>query len=64
MHIPRVKVTQNFAQYPLQHVNYTAAKFEVATSNGLGGDAFIRKYFLDLDLDCWPNALRPSQQLW
>ena len=34
-----VKVTQNIAQYPLHHVTYAPVKFEVATSNGLGGDA-------------------------
>ena len=34
----------NVAQYPLHHVTYSPAKFEVATSNGLGGDAFTRKY--------------------
>ena len=39
-----VKVTQNVAQYPLHHVNYSATKFEVATSNSLGGDTFTRKY--------------------
>ena len=39
-----VKVTQNIAQYPLHHVTYAAPKFEVATSNSLGGDAFTRKY--------------------
>ena len=38
------KVTCDVAQYPLHHVTYAAAKFEVATSNGLGGDAFARKY--------------------
>ena len=37
-----VKVTQIVAQYPLQHVTYAATKFEVATSNGLGGDTFTR----------------------
>ena len=37
-----VKATQNVAQYPLHHVTYSATKFEVATSNGLGGDAFTR----------------------
>ena len=36
-----VKFTQNVAQY---HVTYSATKFEVATSNGLGGDTFTRKY--------------------
>ena len=39
----RVKVTQNVAQYPLHHVRYSATKFEVATSNRLGGDTFTRK---------------------
>ena len=38
------KVTQNVAQYPLHRVTYAAAKFEVATSNGLGGNVFTRKY--------------------
>ena len=37
-----VKVTRNVAQYPLHHVNYSPTKFEVATSNGLGGDTFTR----------------------
>ena len=39
-----VKVTQNVAQYPLHHVTYSATKFEIATSNRLGGDTFTRKY--------------------
>ena len=34
----KVKVTQNVAQYPLHHVTY----FEVATSNGFGGDPFTK----------------------
>ena len=29
-----VKVTRNVAQYPLDHVTYTPAKFEGATYNG------------------------------
>ena len=37
-----VKVTENVAQYPLHHVTYSATKFEVATSNRLGGDTFTR----------------------
>ena len=37
-----VKVTRNIAQYPLHHVSYAATKFEVATSNGIGGDTFTR----------------------
>ena len=39
-----VKVTQNVAQSPLHHVTYSATKFELATSNRLGGDTFTRKY--------------------
>ena len=41
-----VKVTQDVAQYPLHHVTYAHVKSEVATSNGLGGDAFTRKYII------------------
>ena len=33
-----VKVKHNDAQYPLHYVTYSATKFEVATSNRLGGD--------------------------
>ena len=44
-------VTQNIAQYPLHHVTYAPAKFEVAMSNDLGGDKFTRKYiYLTFDL--------------
>ena len=42
----RVKVTRNVAQYHLRHVTYSGTKFEVATSNGLAGDAFTRKYII------------------
>ena len=38
-----VKVTRNVAQYPLHHVTYSATKFEVATSNPLGGDYIYKK---------------------
>ena len=34
--------TQNMSQYPLHHMTYTPAKFEVDMSNGLGGSAFTR----------------------
>ena len=34
----RPLVTRNIAQYPIHHMTYLATKFEVATSNGLGGD--------------------------
>ena len=37
-----VKVTRNVAQYPLHHVPYSPTKFEVANSNGIGGDTFTR----------------------
>ena len=39
-------VTQNIIQYPLHHMPYAPGKFEVATSNDLGGDAFTRKFFV------------------
>ena len=41
-----VKVIQNIAQYPVHYKTYASAKFEVATTNGLGGDAFTRKYII------------------
>ena len=34
--------TQNVAQYPLYHVTYTPAKFEIAKFNCLGDDTIIR----------------------
>ena len=37
-------------KYSLHHVTYAPAKFEVAMSNGLGVDAFTRKYKFDLGL--------------
>ena len=46
-----VNVTQNVAQYPLHYVTYSATKFEVATSNRLGGDTITRKY------NIWPLTL-------
>ena len=41
-----VKVTQNVAQYPPNHMTYAPAKFGVATSNSLGEDGFTRKYII------------------
>ena len=35
-----VKVTQTVAHYPLHHVTYASAQFEVPTTKSLGGDAF------------------------
>ena len=43
---PKVKVTQNVAQFPGHHVIYAPAKFDVATSHGLGEGAFTRKYII------------------
>ena len=36
------KVKRNAVQFPLHHVTYSALKFEVATSNSLGGNTFTR----------------------
>ena len=38
----KVKVTQNFAQFPLHYVIYTPAKFATASSKGSGGESFTR----------------------
>ena len=35
----------DFAQYPLYHVTYAPAKFEVAKDNGIG-DVFTRKHII------------------
>ena len=39
-------VPQKNTQYPLHHMTYAPGKFEVAMSNDLGGDKFLRKYIL------------------
>ena len=55
------KVLQNVAQYPLHHVTYSATKFEVATSNHLGGDTFTRKYIIwSLTLGSRIHKMLPS----
>ena len=41
-----VKATEKVAQYTLHHVIYAPAKFEVAMSNDIRGDAFTRKYII------------------
>ena len=38
--------SHNVAQYPLHHVTYSATKFEVATSNSLGGYASKANYII------------------
>ena len=53
-----VKVTQNVARYPLHHVTYSATKFEVATSNGLGAKTFTRKY------NIWPLLPSTLNIMW
>ena len=45
---PWVKVTQNVTQYPLHHMAYAFAKFEIATNSTLGLESFTRKYII------WP----------
>ena len=35
-----VNFTGSVDKYPLHHATYAPAKFEIATSNSLGGDAF------------------------
>ena len=54
-----VKVTQDFAKYPLYHVTYSGTKFEVATSDCLGGGAFTKKIdYLTVDLDVLVKVTR------
>ena len=40
----QLKVRQNVVKCPSNHMTFTPAKFEIATSNSLGEDAFTRKY--------------------
>ena len=48
MHLQK-KNTKNskkhVAQYPLHHESYAHATFQVASSNGLGGDAFTKTHY-------------------
>ena len=57
-----VKVTQDFAKYPLYHETYSDTKFEVATSDGLGGDAFTKIYYLIVNLDVWVKVTQNVYQ--
>ena len=57
-----VKVTQDVVKYPLQHVTYTDTKFEVSTSDGLGGDAFTKIHYLTVDLEVWVKVTRNVYQ--
>ena len=49
------KVTHNITQYPLHHVTYTPAKFEVVMSNSLG-DAITKLEDMTA-LKCSPDLL-------
>ena len=51
MHYKKIRylTTRNVAQYPLHHWTYLATKFEVATSNGLGGIHLQENTLFDLD---------------
>ena len=56
-----MKVTQNTIKYPLHHVIYASTKFEVASSNSLGEDAFTIKYIIwPLSLGSRSNKTSPS----
>ena len=52
--------TQKIAQYPLHHMTYAPAKFEAALSNKLGGNAFTRKIWIDLDPRSGSHEALPS----
>ena len=52
---PWPKVTPNVVQCPQNHMTFTPANFEIATSNSLGEDAFTRKYII------WPWPLNVAQ---
>ena len=41
-----IKVTPNVAQYSRHHVTYAPAKFDIATYQSEGKDAFTRKYII------------------
>ena len=56
------------AQYLLHHVTYAPTKFEVATSNSLGEDAFTRKYIFVVKVKTkhyimWPMYLQSLKLL-
>ena len=56
----RSGTTQNVAQYPLHHMTYAPSKFEVAMSNGLGGNAFTRNTWFDLNPRSRSHEALPS----
>ena len=50
----------NVAQYHLHHMTYASAKFLVAMSNDLGGNAFTRNIWVELDLGPRSREVLPS----
>ena len=51
---------QKVAKYPLHHLTYAPAKFEAAMSNCLGGNAFTRNIWYDLDARSRSHEALPS----
>ena len=47
---------QNAAHYPLHHMTYSGTKFEVATSNDIGGDSFTKTHYFTVNLDLGVNV--------
>ena len=43
---PKVKVTQNVAQFPQLYVTFAPAKFDDTTSHEKGEDEFTSKYII------------------
>ena len=46
MHLQENTLYDLVVQYSPNHMTYASAKFEVATSNSIGEDGFIRKYII------------------
>ena len=44
----QLNVIQKVVKCPPNHMTFAPAKFEIATSNSLGEDAFTRKYTIDM----------------
>ena len=61
--LSKVKVRQNVSQFPLHHVTYVPAKFEVSTSNSLRRNVFSRKYvFFTFGIDLGVKATQNIAQ--
>ena len=50
VHQQKKYIIQNVAQCPPHPVTFAPTEFEVTTSKALGGEAFTRKFNIDLDL--------------